>query len=119
MPTISRFFGILIQMYLDDHPPPHFHAIYGEFDAQIAIDTLEVLRGHLRRPPALHGPDGPHRPLGGPDGLHRLEAFVTPGNTRSVRLLERHGFVIEGTLKDYGYWKGRFWDQLVFGRIED
>lgn len=30
MPTISRFFGILIQMYLDDHPPPHFHAIYGE-----------------------------------------------------------------------------------------
>ncbi len=52
-------------------------------------------------------------------GLHRLEAFVTPGNTRSVRLLERHGFVIEGTLKDYGYWKGRFWDQLVFGRIED
>jgi len=35
LPTISRFFGILIQMYLDDHPPPHFHAIYGEFDAQI------------------------------------------------------------------------------------
>lgn len=29
VPTISRFFGILIQMYLDDHPPPHFHAIYG------------------------------------------------------------------------------------------
>jgi len=36
-------------MYLDDHPPPHFHAIYGEFDAQLAIDTLEVLRGHLPR----------------------------------------------------------------------
>ena len=35
MPTISRFFGILIQMYLDEHPLPHFHAIYGEFDAQI------------------------------------------------------------------------------------
>jgi hypothetical protein len=27
VPTISRFFGILIQMYLDDHPPPHSHVI--------------------------------------------------------------------------------------------
>jgi len=30
-------------------PPPHFHAIYGEFDAQVSIDTLEILRGHLPR----------------------------------------------------------------------
>jgi hypothetical protein len=29
MPTISRFFGILIQMYFDDHNPPHFHVKYG------------------------------------------------------------------------------------------
>jgi hypothetical protein len=29
MPTLSEFFGILIRMYWDDHPPPHFHAIYG------------------------------------------------------------------------------------------
>ena len=28
MPTISRFFGILIQMYFNDHAPPHFHAEY-------------------------------------------------------------------------------------------
>lgn len=49
MPTISRFFGILIQMCLDDHPPPHSHSIYGEFDAQVSIDTLEILRGHLPR----------------------------------------------------------------------
>ena len=49
MPTISRFFGILIQMYLDDHPPPHFHVIYGEFEAKIAVDTLELLRGRLPR----------------------------------------------------------------------
>lgn len=47
MPTISRFYGILIQMYLDDHPPPHFHAVYGEFEATIAIDTLDSLRGRL------------------------------------------------------------------------
>lgn len=50
-------------------------------------------------------------------GLRRIEAFVTPGNAASCRLLERHGFALEGTLRDYGFWKGRFWDQLVFGRL--
>ncbi|MCF0071446.1 DUF4160 domain-containing protein [Dyadobacter sp. CY261] len=29
MPEISRFFGIIISMYFDDHNPPHFHAISG------------------------------------------------------------------------------------------
>jgi ribosomal-protein-alanine N-acetyltransferase len=47
--------------------------------------------------------------------LHRLEAMVTPGNGRSCRLLERHGFVFEGVLAGYGYWKGRYWDQIVYG----
>jgi hypothetical protein len=37
MPTISRFFGILISMYFDDHAPPHFHARYGGEKALIAI----------------------------------------------------------------------------------
>jgi ribosomal-protein-alanine N-acetyltransferase len=50
-------------------------------------------------------------------GLHRLEAMVTPGNDRSCRLLERHGFQREGTLRDYGFWRGRFWDQIIFGRL--
>ncbi|MDP3175823.1 MAG: GNAT family protein [Phenylobacterium sp.] len=50
-------------------------------------------------------------------GLHRLEAMVTPGNTRSVRLLERHGFVREGVLRDHGFWKGRFWDQMIYARL--
>lgn len=50
--------------------------------------------------------------------LRRLEAFVTPGNVASCRLLERHGFALEGTLRDYGFWKGRFWDQLVFARAD-
>ena len=49
MPTISAFFGILIRMYFNDHPPPHFHAIYGEFEAVIAIQTLEVLEGSFPR----------------------------------------------------------------------
>jgi len=47
MPTISRFYGILIQMYFGDHVPPHFHALYAEFEALIDIRTLELLRGEL------------------------------------------------------------------------
>jgi len=47
MPTISRFYGILIQMYFGDHVPPHFHALYAEFEALIAIETFEVVRGTL------------------------------------------------------------------------
>lgn len=52
-------------------------------------------------------------------GLRRLEAMVTVGNSRSSKLLERHGFVSEGQLRDHGYWKGRFWDQIVYGRLAD
>ncbi|HEY2481197.1 MAG TPA: GNAT family protein [Caulobacteraceae bacterium] len=48
-------------------------------------------------------------------GLHRLEAFVTPGNARSCALLERHGFTREGVLAGYGFWKGRYFDQIVYG----
>lgn len=47
MPTISTFYGILIQMYWDDHVPPHFHALYAEHEALINIRTLEVFRGEL------------------------------------------------------------------------
>ncbi|MPZ99884.1 MAG: GNAT family N-acetyltransferase [Dehalococcoidia bacterium] len=46
--------------------------------------------------------------------LNRLEAFVTPGNVRSTRLLERHGFRLEGRLREYARWRGRDWDQLLF-----
>jgi predicted ABC-type transport system involved in lysophospholipase L1 biosynthesis ATPase subunit len=49
MPTISRFMGIAIMMYFDDHPPPHFHARSGEFSAKIRTDTLELLVGDLPR----------------------------------------------------------------------
>jgi hypothetical protein len=49
MPTISTFFGIVIRMYFREHAPPHFHAIHGEQDASIAIETLELLNGKLGR----------------------------------------------------------------------
>jgi hypothetical protein len=47
MPTIACFYGILIQMFWRDHPPPHFHAVYAEYEARIEIDTLSVLDGVL------------------------------------------------------------------------
>ena len=47
MPEVSRFFGIIIQMYYADHDPPHFHARYGDQKALIVIETLAVLRGSL------------------------------------------------------------------------
>jgi hypothetical protein len=47
MPTISAFYGILIRMFFNDHPPPHFHALYGDFQATLDIATLKVIEGHL------------------------------------------------------------------------
>jgi hypothetical protein len=47
MPTISWFFGISIRMYVKDHAPPHFHAIYGEHEAYISIETGEVIQGKM------------------------------------------------------------------------
>lgn len=47
MPEISRFYGIVIRMYYDDHNPPHFHAFYGDNEAWININTLAVFSGSL------------------------------------------------------------------------
>jgi Domain of unknown function (DUF4160) len=47
MATVARFDGIKIQFYWDDHPPPHFHAEYGEYRVQIAIDSLRIIRGDI------------------------------------------------------------------------
>ena len=49
MPTISVFYGIIIQMFWRDHAPPHFHAIYQGNDVMINIQTLEVIEGKLPR----------------------------------------------------------------------
>ncbi len=48
MPTLSIFFGIVIRMHYDDHPP-HFHAMYGEHEAKIGIETPELVEGKLPR----------------------------------------------------------------------
>ncbi len=47
MPTISFFYGIAIRMYLNDHAPPHFHAIYGGDEATFVIETGRILEGRL------------------------------------------------------------------------
>ena len=39
MPTISAFYGILIQMFWGDHTLPHFHALYAEYEVLIDIHT--------------------------------------------------------------------------------
>jgi hypothetical protein len=49
VPTISRFFGIVITMYFDDHDPPHFHARHAASGAKVAIETLEVMDSTLER----------------------------------------------------------------------
>lgn len=51
MPTISMFYGIIIRMYYSpgEHPPPHFHAYYGEYKAVVDIRTCEVAEGDLPR----------------------------------------------------------------------
>lgn len=47
MPEISRFFGIVIRMYYDDHEPPHFHAIYGSAEAQVRVTPVGMMAGQL------------------------------------------------------------------------
>jgi hypothetical protein len=49
MPTISRFFGIAIVMFFDDHGFPHFHARHAEGEAKVRIDNLEVMDSNLGR----------------------------------------------------------------------
>jgi len=47
MPELSRFFGIVIGIFYREHGPPHFHAVYGEFEAVIDIQAGTVISGEL------------------------------------------------------------------------
>ena len=46
MPEIARFYGIVIKIFFGDHPPAHFHAVYGEHEALITLDG-KVYAGSL------------------------------------------------------------------------
>jgi hypothetical protein len=77
VPTISRFYGIVIRMYFADHAPPHFHAIYAGEEAVIAISTGEVLRGAL--------PDRALRLVRERVSIHRAELAANWGADPSSR----------------------------------
>jgi len=47
IPTISAFYGIFVRMYVEGHLPAHLHAIYGELEACISIDTGAITGGRL------------------------------------------------------------------------
>lgn len=49
MPRVSTFYGIAIYLYYRDHPPPHFHAIYGDAEAVFEITSGAVLAGRIPR----------------------------------------------------------------------
>ena len=53
MPEISRFFGMVIAMFYNDHAPPHFHVRYGEHKAIMTIETPMMVEGYL--PPRALG----------------------------------------------------------------
>ena len=53
MPELSRFYGIVIKMYYNDHNPPHFHAEYGSEQMVVNVGTLAVIGGRL--PPRATG----------------------------------------------------------------
>ena len=54
IPEVSRFYGIVVKIFCDDHNPPHFHAKYGEHEVLVNINPLAILGGSLparqRRP---------------------------------------------------------------------
>lgn len=49
MPTISRFYGITIAMFFDDHGFPDFHARHADGAAKIRIDRVEVIDSNLEK----------------------------------------------------------------------
>lgn len=52
MPEISRFFGIVIRMFVEageQHHRPHFHAYYQDLVGIYAVDEIELIAGELPR----------------------------------------------------------------------
>ncbi len=47
MPVITRFYGIIIKLYFNEHGVPHFHAIYGEYNGVFDIQNLSMIEGDL------------------------------------------------------------------------
>jgi hypothetical protein len=83
MPELCRFYGIIIRMFWADHPPPHFHAIYGSHEALVEIATSEIIAGSL--------PLGAHSLVSQWVSLHRdelLEAWEFARALQPLRKIE-------------------------------
>ncbi len=53
MPIISYFFGIIVRMYHDDHPPMHIHVEYQGYTAFVSIESGEIIKGTLPKKASL------------------------------------------------------------------
>ena len=80
MPEISRFLGIVIAIFYDDHAPPHFHAKYGEYEITVDVQT-GVVKGRFPRRGLAHVLEW-HE-------LHRDELMENWNLARDRRLLRR------------------------------
>jgi hypothetical protein len=81
MPELCRFYGIVIRMFWSDHPPPHFHAIYGSHEALIEISTAEIIAGSL--------PLGAQSLVSQWVGLHRKELLDSWELARALKPLRK------------------------------
>ncbi|NOU07086.1 MAG: DUF4160 domain-containing protein [Hyphomicrobiaceae bacterium] len=81
MPTISYFYGIYIRMYLKDHAPPHFHAVYGEYEAYFSIETGALIQGKM--------PKRARRLVLDWSKLHRDALMQNWARSQSGQMLER------------------------------
>ena len=50
-------------------------------------------------------------------GIHRIYAYITPGNIASIKVLEKNEFHVEGVLQDMEYYKGQYWDGILMAKI--
>lgn len=80
MPEISRFLGIAIAMYYDDHGAPHFHAVYGEHHVSVEVDSGAV-HGTFPRRALRHVLEWA--------ALHRTELQVNWQRAREGKPLDR------------------------------
>jgi hypothetical protein len=80
MPELSRFLGIIIAMYYRDHGPAHFHAIYGEFEVTVEIDSGQ-LNGYFPKRALAHVQEWRR--------LHSAELLEAWADARASRPLRR------------------------------
>lgn len=80
MPELSRFLGIVIAMYYRDHGPAHFHAIYGEFEVTVEVESGKV-NGQFPKRALAHIQEWRE--------LHRRELLEAWSDARASRPLKR------------------------------